>query len=118
VWNVSFHPCIPDDGHTVAQNMSRKEINVLRKIVHQVGFIYKSIQGCTVNKTLKKKEKRKTRKRKKKKKKKKKTLPPLQIKPPITQPTGQSSHSLHDFSSYYHLVIVQCHYKQCKHSNL
>ena len=26
---------------TVAQNMQRKEINILRKIVHQVGFIYK-----------------------------------------------------------------------------
>jgi len=41
----------PDDGHIVAQNMYRKEINVLRKIVHHVGFIYKIIQGCTVNKT-------------------------------------------------------------------
>jgi len=41
----------PDDGHAVARNMYRKEINVLRKIVHQVGFIYKIIQGCTVNKT-------------------------------------------------------------------
>jgi hypothetical protein len=25
--------------------------NILRKTVHQVGFIYKIIQGCTVNKT-------------------------------------------------------------------
>jgi hypothetical protein len=33
----------PDDGHTVARNMQRKEINILRKIVHQVGFIYKII---------------------------------------------------------------------------
>jgi len=33
--------------------MYRKEINILRKIVHQVGFIYKFIQGCTVNKTQK-----------------------------------------------------------------
>jgi len=41
----------PDDGHIVARNMQRKEINILRKIVHQVGFIYKIIQGCTVNKT-------------------------------------------------------------------
>jgi len=41
----------PDDGHIVAQNMYRKEINILRKIVHQVGFIYKIIQGCTINKT-------------------------------------------------------------------
>jgi hypothetical protein len=30
-----------------------KEINILRKIVHQVGFIYKIIQGCTVNRTQK-----------------------------------------------------------------
>jgi len=30
---------------TIIQNMSRKEI------VHQVGFIYKVIHGCTVNKT-------------------------------------------------------------------
>ena len=41
----------PDDGHMVARNMLRKEINILRKIVHQVGFIYKIIQGLTVNKT-------------------------------------------------------------------
>ena len=31
----------PDDGHTVARNKQRKEINTLRKIAHQVGFIYK-----------------------------------------------------------------------------
>ena len=31
----------PDDGHIVARNMQRKEINILRKIVQQVGFIYK-----------------------------------------------------------------------------
>jgi len=31
----------PDDGHIVAQNMKRKEINILKKIVHKVGFIYK-----------------------------------------------------------------------------
>jgi hypothetical protein len=31
----------PDDGHIVARNMYRKEIYILRKIVHQVGFIYK-----------------------------------------------------------------------------
>jgi len=36
---------------TVAQNMWRKEINILRKIVHQVGCIYKIIHRCTVNKT-------------------------------------------------------------------
>jgi hypothetical protein len=41
----------PDDGHTVAWNMQEKEINILRNIVHQVGFIYKIIQGCRVNKT-------------------------------------------------------------------
>ena len=33
--------------------MWRKEINILRTIVHQVGFIYKIIQGCTINKTKK-----------------------------------------------------------------
>jgi hypothetical protein len=44
----------PDDEHIVARNVYRKEINTLRKIVHQVGFIYNIIQGCTVNKTLKK----------------------------------------------------------------
>ena len=26
-------------------------MNILRKVVHQVGFIYKIIQRCTVNKT-------------------------------------------------------------------
>jgi hypothetical protein len=41
----------PDDGHVVARNMYRKEVNVVRKIVHQDGFIYKIVQGCTVNKT-------------------------------------------------------------------
>ena len=41
----------PGDGHIVARNMQRKEINILRKIVHQVGCIYKIIQGFTVNKT-------------------------------------------------------------------
>jgi len=41
----------PDNGHTVARNMYRKDINILRKTVHQVGFIYKIIQGCTVNET-------------------------------------------------------------------
>ena len=43
----------PDDGHLFARNMYRKEINMIRKIVHQVGLIYKIIQGCAVNKTLK-----------------------------------------------------------------
>jgi len=32
----------PDDGHIVTRNMYRKEINILRKTVYQVGFIYKS----------------------------------------------------------------------------
>ena len=41
----------PDEGHIVAQNMQRKGINILRKIVQQVGFIYNIIQGCTANKT-------------------------------------------------------------------
>ena len=41
----------PDDGHIVARNMYRKEINILRKVVLQAGFIYKIIQGCPVNKT-------------------------------------------------------------------
>ena len=40
----------PDDGHIVARNVKRKEINILRKTVHKVGFIYRIIQGCTVNK--------------------------------------------------------------------
>jgi len=31
----------PDDGHIVARNMHRKEINILRKILHHVDFIYK-----------------------------------------------------------------------------
>jgi len=34
--------------------MQGKEINILRKIVHGVGFIYKIIQGCTLTKHLKK----------------------------------------------------------------
>jgi hypothetical protein len=39
-------PCIntvisPDDGHIVARNLYRKEINLLREIVHPFGFIYK-----------------------------------------------------------------------------
>jgi len=43
----------PDDGHIVARNIYRKEINILRKIVHEVRFIYKIIQGCTVKKHTK-----------------------------------------------------------------
>jgi len=31
----------PDDGHIVDGNMYRKDVNILRKIVCQVGFIYK-----------------------------------------------------------------------------
>jgi len=31
----------PDDGRMVTRNMQRKEINILRKTVHQVRFIYK-----------------------------------------------------------------------------
>jgi hypothetical protein len=31
---------------TVAQNTQRKEINILRKIVHPVGFIYKKTPIC------------------------------------------------------------------------
>ena len=30
----------PDDGHIVTRNMKRKEINIPRKIVHQVCFMY------------------------------------------------------------------------------
>ena len=33
----------PDDGHRVARNLQGKEINILRKTVHQVGFIYKIV---------------------------------------------------------------------------
>jgi len=35
-----------DDGHIVARNMYRKEIDILRKIMHQVGFIYKTVSYC------------------------------------------------------------------------
>jgi hypothetical protein len=31
----------PDDGHKVARNIWRKGINIPRKIVHKLGFIYK-----------------------------------------------------------------------------
>jgi hypothetical protein len=34
VWMTVWY----DDGHIVARNMYRKEINILRKIVQQVGF--------------------------------------------------------------------------------
>jgi len=36
----------PGDEHIDARNMYRKEINILRKIVHQVGFIYKILQDA------------------------------------------------------------------------
>jgi hypothetical protein len=35
----------PDDGHIVTRNMQRKEINILRKILRQVGFIYKTFEN-------------------------------------------------------------------------
>ena len=41
----------PDDEHMDAQNMQRRDINILSRIVHLVGLIYKIIQGFTVNKT-------------------------------------------------------------------
>ena len=40
----------PDDGHMVARNMYRREIKILSRIVHLVGFICKNVQGCTVKK--------------------------------------------------------------------
>ena len=40
----------PDDGRTVARNMQRL-INILRINCTPVGFIYKIIQRCTVNRT-------------------------------------------------------------------
>ena len=33
----------PDDGRIVVRNILRKEINIVRKIVHHVGFIYKAL---------------------------------------------------------------------------
>jgi hypothetical protein len=43
VWYAYINTVIsPDDGHRVALSMYRKEINILRKIVHEVGFIYKT----------------------------------------------------------------------------
>jgi len=39
-----------DDWHIVTRNLWRKEINILRKIVHQVGsiykFVYKTVTLC------------------------------------------------------------------------
>jgi hypothetical protein len=36
----------PDDGHIIARNTQRKELNILRKIVHPVAFIYKKTPTC------------------------------------------------------------------------
>ena len=33
----------PDDGHMVARNMYRREINILSRIAHLVGFICKQV---------------------------------------------------------------------------
>ena len=33
----------PDDWHIVARNIERKSINILRKLVQQLGFIYKEL---------------------------------------------------------------------------
>jgi len=39
-------------AHSHPKHQKRnKEINIIKKIVNQVGFIYKIIQGCTVNNT-------------------------------------------------------------------
>ena len=56
VTNTKYHidtVVSPDDGHIVARNMCRKEINILRKIVHQVGFIYKTIPAFIMRKSIK-----------------------------------------------------------------
>jgi hypothetical protein len=37
----------PDDGHMIARNVYRREINILDRSVHVVGFIYKTVQGCS-----------------------------------------------------------------------
>ena len=42
----------PDDGHIVAQNKYRKAINILRKIVHEVGSIYKTTSPYNSHKHL------------------------------------------------------------------
>ena len=39
----------PDDGHIAGRNVYREEIDMLRNIVHQVGFVYMIIERCTVN---------------------------------------------------------------------
>ena len=40
----------PDDGHTVARNMYRIEINIHERFVRQFGLFTKVILGSTVNK--------------------------------------------------------------------
>jgi len=40
-----INTAVSPDGHIVARNMLRKEINILNKIVHQIGFIYKIKTG-------------------------------------------------------------------------
>jgi hypothetical protein len=42
----------PDDGHIVARNMLRKEINTLRKTVHRVGFIHKIYKRCLLGEKI------------------------------------------------------------------
>jgi hypothetical protein len=44
----------PDDGHIVAQNMYRKEINILRKIVYQSRFYLQDYTGMYSQQNLKK----------------------------------------------------------------
>ena len=39
----------PDDGHIVARNMQRKVIDILRKFVPQVGYIYIRTHGILWN---------------------------------------------------------------------
>ena len=47
-------PVSPDEGPIVARNMQRLiDINILRKIVHQDGFIYEIIQRCTSQQNIK-----------------------------------------------------------------
>jgi hypothetical protein len=56
-WNVKYINTVvfPDDGHIVARNMYRKEINILRKIVHQVAKLqdYTGVYGQQNKITLK-----------------------------------------------------------------
>ena len=48
-YQVSHTVLSPDYGHIVDRNMQRKEINIIRKIVHQVGFIDKISAVCRCN---------------------------------------------------------------------